>query len=164
MDSRNSPQLPPIQFLKIIITRLLFHTYFQTPNMVRAPVITLLTLSGLVTSAICGAIPGHIQKRDKVNANTQSCIVSDFIALNQYVVTIGVPFQDGQGCNLIQNTLNTAVGSTFSDFFCMDNGFDQTQINFSTQFQIGIGAKINGALEGIFPENLVNGGFNCPDF
>ena len=126
----------------------------------------LFTMGALVTSTVCGVIHPAIHRR-QVNANTQTCLASDNLHgldTTSYGVIIGVPFQNGEGCNDIQNTLSTAVGNTFNGFTCIDNGDGQTQLNFDTQFQIGIGAKINSALESIFPENLVHGGFNCPDF
>jgi hypothetical protein len=126
--------------------------------------ISFLSLSLLLTPST--AIPANTQSchavDDQVNSlDDLGSLLSGSIVRVTWHIDIGVSFAGGEGCSNIESLLVQAVGTSFTEFSCTDDGSGDTALQFEGFEQTGVGAKINAAMEKLIPS--VNG-FNCPDF
>lgn len=136
---------------------------------------TTLSIIGVVLTSL-------VSTTSAIAANTQSCHAKDDAINNigdlfnaafsdltrvTWTVDVGVTFNNGAGCNAISGALATAIGDSFAQFSCTNDGDNSiqgggTSLSFMGIGNTGIGDKINQALTGVFPP--IDGGFNCPDF
>jgi hypothetical protein len=86
-----------------------------------------------------------------VNPNQQSCKATDFLSNVSYSVTVGVSFNNGSGCNDINNALKNALkgDQNYGNFFCTPTS-DNKYTSLSFQAAHNQASKINNALHQMY--------------